>query len=184
MGVIAKILEVTPRRVYQLSNEGIIPKAVRGRYKVIQSIQGYIRYLRGRAVGADASLDEAARASKARLLKARAEAQEMENAILRNEYVHRATVDRELGRVFSTFRARMDGLRNRAAPRVLSCDGIREVDEILKALTDEALFELSGYSFGGREDGEGGDPAVDPSCLPAPPPDDQRVGGQGEAALV
>lgn len=43
--VMAKLLQITPRRIQQLANEGIIEKTDRGRYDLIRSVQGYIRYL-------------------------------------------------------------------------------------------------------------------------------------------
>lgn len=43
--IMAKLLQLTPRRVQQLANEGIIEKTDRGRYDLIKSVQGYIRYL-------------------------------------------------------------------------------------------------------------------------------------------
>ena len=69
VNVIAKLLDLTIRRVYQLTNEGVIPRAEKGRYELVPAVQGYIRYLRDRAVGADALPDESARASRASTLK-------------------------------------------------------------------------------------------------------------------
>lgn len=43
--VMSKLLVLTPRRVQQLANEGVIIKTGRGRYDLIQSVQGYIGYL-------------------------------------------------------------------------------------------------------------------------------------------
>ncbi len=51
---IAELLDLTPRRVYQLTNAGIIPKASRGRYELVPAVKGYIKYLRDRAINADA----------------------------------------------------------------------------------------------------------------------------------
>src|SRR3972149_9929233 len=89
VAVISKLLDLTPRRVQHLANEGVIPKAEKGRYELVPAVRGYIRYLRDRAIGADALPDESARASRARLLKAQAEAQEMENAKVRGELLPR-----------------------------------------------------------------------------------------------
>ena len=46
IGVIAKLLDLSERRVQQLSREGVIPKAERGQYDLIGSVRGYVRYLR------------------------------------------------------------------------------------------------------------------------------------------
>ena len=44
--VLAKLLDISERRVRQLSAEGIIPKGARGRYEMVGAVRGYIRYLR------------------------------------------------------------------------------------------------------------------------------------------
>ena len=42
------LLDVTERRIQQLAREGIIVRDKRGRYDLIPSIQGYVRYWRAR----------------------------------------------------------------------------------------------------------------------------------------
>src|SRR4030065_330688 len=53
VAVISKLLDLTPRRVQHLANEGVIPRAEKGRYELVPAVRGYIRYLRDRAVGRD-----------------------------------------------------------------------------------------------------------------------------------
>lgn len=48
---IAKLFNLTERRVQQLSKEGVIPKAERGKYELIGAVQGYVRYLQERSQG-------------------------------------------------------------------------------------------------------------------------------------
>ena len=48
IAVIAKLLDLSERRVQQLSREGVIPKATRGQYDLVGSVRGYVRYLRSR----------------------------------------------------------------------------------------------------------------------------------------
>ncbi len=55
IGVIAKLLDLSERRVQQLSREGVIPKATRGQYDLIGSVRGYVRYLRDQAAKAQAA---------------------------------------------------------------------------------------------------------------------------------
>ncbi|SKA72301.1 Phage DNA packaging protein, Nu1 subunit of terminase [Thiothrix eikelboomii] len=43
--IMSRLLLLTPRRVQQLANEGVVEKTDRGRYDLIKSVQGYIRYL-------------------------------------------------------------------------------------------------------------------------------------------
>ena len=90
--IIANLLNLSARRVEQLTKKKIIPKAGRGVYDLGQAVQSYIRYLQGLCSGAikdgepselDQRLLEAKvleRESKARQAKYRADAMEQELA--------------------------------------------------------------------------------------------------------
>jgi len=45
VNIVAKLLNVTRRRVQQLSADGRIPKPKDGKYDLIACLTGYIRYL-------------------------------------------------------------------------------------------------------------------------------------------
>ncbi len=155
VNVIAKLLDLSIRRVYQLTNEGVIPRAEKGRYELVPAVQGYIRYLRDRAVGADALPDESARASRARLLKAQAEAQEMENAKVRGELIPREPTERALAAVFGVVRNRILAIDKKLPVRVLGCNSLPEIEGISsemhnEALTELATFDLSRFAAGGN----------------------------------
>ena len=77
IGVIARLLDLSERRIQQLSREGVIPKAERGQYDLIGSVRGYVRYLRDQAVRAQAGAPDYA-AERARFIRARADLAEME----------------------------------------------------------------------------------------------------------
>ena len=77
IGVIARLLDLSERRVQQLSREGVIPKAERGQYDLIGSVRGYVRYLRDQALKAQAGAPDYA-AERARFIRARADLAEME----------------------------------------------------------------------------------------------------------
>lgn len=74
---IAKLLMISERRVQQLTKEGVIPKAERGRYELAPSVQGYVKYLQERAIGKElGSIDY--NTEKARLVKLQADKAELE----------------------------------------------------------------------------------------------------------
>ena len=77
IGVIARLLDLSERRVQQLSREGVIPKAERGQYDLVGSVRGYVRYLRDQALKAQAGAPDYA-AERARFIRARADLAEME----------------------------------------------------------------------------------------------------------
>ena len=114
VAVIAKLLDLTPQRVQQLVKEGVIPREGKGRYEFVPAFAGISDTCgTGRSVS-DALPDEAARASRARLIKAQAEAAEMENARTRNELIPRGVVEEELGKVFVAFRSRINSVDTKA----------------------------------------------------------------------
>jgi phage terminase Nu1 subunit (DNA packaging protein) len=77
LDTISKLLDLTPRRVQQLSKEGVIPKLDRGRYELVPAVRGYIRYLKERSINPGVvSFDEV----RARKTAAEAEMAELELA--------------------------------------------------------------------------------------------------------
>ncbi len=48
---ISKLLKLTERRIQQLAKDNIIPKAERGKYDLINSVHGYIDFLKAKAGG-------------------------------------------------------------------------------------------------------------------------------------
>ena len=102
IGVIAKLLDLSERRVQQLSREGVIPKAERGQYDLIGSVRGYVRYLRDQAVRAQAGAPDYA-SERARYIRARADLAEI--AALKKE-VARLRAERDILKKAAAFFAR------------------------------------------------------------------------------
>ncbi len=174
VNVIAKLLDLSIRRVYQLTNEGVIPRVEKGRYELVPAVQGYIRYLRDRAIGADALPDESARASRARLIKAQAEAQEMENAETRRELVHVEDAAAVVDRIVEAIRPKLLGLGSRISPQVTGCSQIAENKAFIDGIAYEMLRDIAsidprwsgGVVGGGDKPSAGSPPAADIDCKP------------------
>ncbi len=45
VAIIARFLNLTERRVQQRARDGIIPKAEKGKYDLVQCVHGYVRFL-------------------------------------------------------------------------------------------------------------------------------------------
>ena len=185
VAIIAKLLDLTPRRIRQLVDEGVIQRAEKGRYELVPSVRGYIRYLRDRAIGADALPDESARASRARLLKAQAEAQEMENAKNRGYLLSVAVIERAWTEMASAFKSRILSIPGKAAPQVVSCNSISEVKAILERMVFEALDELSRGDYSRGEDSDQESSPVDAEgSRSTAPPKRKRVGRPVSEAIA
>ena len=71
VSTIAKLFNLTERRVQQLASDGVIPKADRGKYDLVACVRGYIGFLQDRAFGKEV-IHADAHQERARLLRAQA----------------------------------------------------------------------------------------------------------------
>jgi phage terminase Nu1 subunit (DNA packaging protein) len=141
-GVIAKLLLLTDRRVQQLAAEGVIPKAERGRYALAPAVQGYVKYLKDRAIGADAEGGDAENA-KHRLIKARARMAELEADTLEGKLLDRTEVEQAWKTLVLNMRAKLMAIPVRAAPQMVTLPSIMQAAALLERLVTEALNELA-----------------------------------------
>jgi phage terminase Nu1 subunit (DNA packaging protein) len=175
VGVIAKLLDMTPRRVQQLVKEGIIPKPKsRGEYEIGPCVIGYIRHLNSMLNGEAGDL----LTEKTRLVRAQAEKAEFEIAQLKDSFVSLAKAERGWSALVVAFRAKMLTLPYRAAAFVIN-KSEAETERIITDMVYEALAELSNWkpdddeddecvSSGVEQGGEAGGPAAEN--------DDKQVG--------
>jgi len=184
IGVIARLLDLSERRVQQLSREGVIPKAERGQYDLIGCVRGYVRYLRDQALRAQAGAPDYA-AERARFIRARADLAEMEAEEKRRSLIAAEQIEAAWIAVLALLRTRLLALPDRLAPqafeqstvgdtRNLIRTAIREVlDDLAQPDIDlEADIDLEGVSDPAADGGEGAGGAE-----AAAGSDHQRLGG-------
>lgn len=179
ISVIARLLDLTERRVQQLTREGVIPKTERGRYELVPAVRGYIRYLRDRSVGRDGATIPDIASERARLTREQADRAAMENAKARSELISAPTVQKALERTFMAFKARIEAIPRKAVPRLKGVTGDAAREKVLRDLNREALSELSNFDFDGLVDGAEKELAGGGEDTEAPAgPDDLPVGGR------
>jgi phage terminase Nu1 subunit (DNA packaging protein) len=122
IGVIAKLLDLSDRRVQQLSREGVIPKAERGQYDLIGSVRGYVRYLRDQALKAQAGAPDYA-AERARFIRARADLAEMEAEEKRGSLLAADQVETASISVLARIRTRLLALPDRLPRHIWNREG-------------------------------------------------------------
>ena len=115
IAVIAKLLDLSERRVQQLSREGVIPRAERGQYDLVGSVRGYVRYLRDQAAKAQAGAPDYA-SERARFIRARADLAEMEAEERRGALIAAEEVEAAWIAVLALLRTRLLALPDRLAP--------------------------------------------------------------------
>jgi phage terminase Nu1 subunit (DNA packaging protein) len=128
--VIAKLLMISTRRVQQLAQEGVIPKAAHGQYNLVACVQGYIHYLQSKERQGAKRLDE-----DARLRAAQADLRTFELQKARGQYVALTALDSAMVDVVRTLCGGVDAmparlmadLDSRQRKRVIDeCDRVRE----------------------------------------------------------
>jgi hypothetical protein len=174
VGVIAKLLMLTERRVQQLAAEGSIPKAQHGAYELAPTVRSYIRYLRDRSAGADVSGGDVS-VYKTRMIKAKARIAEAEADQVDGALLRRTDVEAAWSKMIGNMRARLLSIPTKTAPLVHSSPNIASVSFVLTTALYEALEEISrapayavprlgdadAGTFVGGESAEGGGPATE-----------------------
>lgn len=163
VSTIAKLLLLlSDRRVQQLTKEGVIPKAERGRYELAPAVQGYIRYLQERSLRTDSSPIDY-HMEKARLTKAQADSAEIEAAKARGEVCSVSVIERNLAGVFAEVKTNVRNIPDRVVSGLIGMTDerefkavlLREIDLVLDALAEsDVLIEPAEDEAGNSADGE------------------------------
>ena len=189
IGVIAKLLDLSERRVQQLSREGVIPKAERGQYDLIGSVRGYVRYLRDQAVKSQAGAPDYM-AERARFIRARADLAEMEAQEKRRSLIAADQVEAAWVAVLALLRTRLLALPDRLAPQAFEQPTVGDTRNLIRAAIREVLDDLAepdiefktDPDIDGLTDAEANSGKVTGGSQTTTRPDDQRLGGSEPAA--
>ena len=179
VATLARLFNLTERRVQQMAREGIIPKPEKGKYDLIGCTRAYIKYLQERATGRDIEPQDAY-LERARLLKAQADKVELEVKSMNGEVVPSEQMELLWSGLVASFRLRMLALPVWCTPQVMNLETHAEVESCLREYVYEALNELARYdpqSHSHLDLEEGSEPSGS-----AAEPEDQPVGGSIPAA--
>lgn len=142
LATVAKLLDLTERRVNQLAKDGTLPKAARGRYELVPVVRAYIRYLREKTVNSDVGSDDYA-THRARLTKAKADMAEMEREQMSNSLIPAEDVADAWEAMASNMRSRILSVPTKAATQAFAADNVTAAKKVLKEHIHAALAELS-----------------------------------------
>jgi len=142
LDTICKLIDLTPQRVNQLVNQGIIPRAERGRYELVPVVRSYIKFLRERSVRGDVHGDDYS-THRTRLTKARADITEMERAQMENRLIPSSDVEVTWNSIVSNARNRLIAIPTKVAPQVFASKNLNEIRDIIKEEIYSALDELA-----------------------------------------
>lgn len=139
--VVADWLALTPRRVRQLRDEGVLIEKAPGLYDLQSSVVRYISYLR-KGSGNTNLTDE-----RAMLTKAKREAAEMENKIRQGNLHKTEDIEKGLAAMCLNIRGRLSTIPAKLSGELAQMGGDRAgIFDKLKAAIDETLEDLSNYT--------------------------------------
>lgn len=134
---IAELVGCTPRHLQQLAQDGIIPKAARGRWSAA-SVTAYCQYLQADVRRGPADFQ----AERARLTRAQANLAEATLSQRQGELLARDDVDAAVIGAFARVRARLLAIPSKVAP-MIGGQSSPEASETIRRAIYEALRELS-----------------------------------------
>lgn len=138
--VVADWLALTPRRVRQLRDEGVLIEKAPGLYDLQSSVVRYISYLR-KGSGNTNLNDE-----RAMLTRAKREAADMENEVRRGNLHSTEDIEKGLAAMCLNIRGRLSTLPAKLSGELSQMSGDRAgIFDKLKGAIDEALEDLSSY---------------------------------------
>lgn len=160
---VARVLNVSPQRVSQLSHESGFPaKPAHGEYDLNQITLWYIRHLQAELkrrgpTGTVGSADM--QAEKLGLVAAQRVKAETENKVRRGELLERDSVRVVLIQRLSNCQKQLRSIPSSIGPQLTNKSDPAYIVERLKCAIDQALTELAGGYDGGRtnvDDGQDG----------------------------
>ncbi len=137
---ISKLLMLSERRCQQLVSDGVIPKQGRGQYDLVQSVQGYVNFLRERAFGGVANTDQ--HGEKTRLITAQANIAEMNDAELRGDLVRVDEVRRAIFTAARGVRNSLQTVADRLAVPISAENDHHEIHDIIEGELNQILTDM------------------------------------------
>lgn len=145
--VLGELFGVSDRRIRQMSEEGTVARAAKGRYKLVESVKNYILTLKMAADGMGIEIEDGAvdlEEEKGLHERVKRHISELKLQIMRGE-VHKAEdVETVMMDMLTAFRTRILGIPSKVAPILENRDAIYIKDRLTNEVMD-ALNELKDY---------------------------------------
>ena len=162
---IAKLLQLSERRVQQLTKDGIIPKVDRGKYELVPAVHGYINYLRHQ-MSAEVSTDDIVK-NKNRLTLATAELREIEKSQLEGELIPALEIKKTWLHYVNLIKTKLMSIPNKTAPQMVTVNNINDAKNILKERIHDTLDEIAKGDITNTQQGNVIDSEIKPKITTA-----------------
>ncbi|MBM7592267.1 hypothetical protein [Brevibacillus fulvus] len=137
----SELLDLSPRRIQQLAEEGVLVKVSRGQYKLIESIRNYIAQLQSRASEQEVDYYR----EKALHEKAKREKAELTLMVMKGELHRSEDVRFVMNDMIAAFRSKMLNIPAKIAPQLVGKKKHSDIQHMLAREVRDALAELSEY---------------------------------------
>lgn len=142
---LAKMLGVSDRHIRDLANENVVKKTAQGKYLLLESVRGYIEYLKSRN-DADISLkDEKIKEETKRIIRD-TEIKELKIKELKNQLHSADVIEKVMTDSLINMKGKLLSLSNKLAPQIIALDNLGEIQDVIQDGIFEALEELSEYN--------------------------------------
>ena len=142
---LAKMLGVSDRHIRDLANENVVKKTAQGKYLLLESVRGYIEYLKSRN-DADISLkDEKIKEETKRIIKD-TEIKELKIKELKNQLHSADVIEKVMTDSLMNMKGKLLSLSNKLAPQIIALDNLGEIQDVIQDGIFQALEELSEYN--------------------------------------
>ena len=146
-GAIAKMFNLTERRVRQLAEEGVIARVGHGRFDLIDTVSKYVTFLKLASDGLNENdVAESLDYEKWLHEKAKREKAEIELAHIKNEMHHSEEVENVMNHMVMAFRSKMLSLPTKVAMMLVDKNDPKQIEAIIEKDIHEALKELERYN--------------------------------------
>lgn len=144
--IIAKMFNMTPRRVRQLVEEGVIDRIGHGRFNLIDTVSKYVTFLKLNTESlTEGDVTESLDYEKWLHEKAKREKAEIELAHIKKEMHSSGEVEEVMNNMVMNFRQRMLSIPSKCALQLMNRTDPKYIESILEQNVNEALKELSDY---------------------------------------
>ena len=144
--VIAKMFNMTPRRVRQLVEEGVVDRVGHGRFNLIDTVSKYVTFLKLNTESlTEGDVTESLDYEKWLHEKAKREKAEIELAHIKKEMHSSGEVEEVMNNMVMNFRQRILSIPSKCALQLMNRTDPKYIESILEQNVNEALKELSEY---------------------------------------
>ena len=154
---LARILDLTERRVRQLKDQNIISeyKGAPGLYELVPTIHAYINYLRKRNPDGTENIDY--NTERALFMRAKRRDIELDVGVKEGDLHATADIERVMTGMLVNFKSRLMAMPAKLSPVLAKKTSKVEIHRILKDSVDEALCELADFDNAFKNEGDNDD---------------------------